>query len=99
MKLSGPAKVLAIVYLILTTISVIAMILQKTFSVFTTLGTLLWLATASLIVYDTHCLTAGNCTTWSIIRTVLYLIIPVITIIVMLFALFQMKPKNEESTQ
>lgn len=35
----------------------------------------------TLIVYDTNCLTAGQCNTWSWIRTALYIILPIISLV------------------
>ena len=94
MSLSGQAKVLAIVYLILTSLSVIAMVIKRTITVMSMIGTLIWLALASLIIYDTHCLTSGKCNTWSIIRTVLYGIIPVIGILALFVDLVNPKQQS-----
>ena len=35
----------------------------------------------TLIVYDTNCLTAGQCNTWSWVRTALYIILPIISLV------------------
>jgi hypothetical protein len=45
----------------------------------------LFLCYILLLVYDTDCLTAGECSIWSWIRTVLYVIFPVLFLIFYLY--------------
>lgn len=40
----------------------------------------LWLMFAAVTIYDTDCLVLGGCGTWSWIRTVLYMLAPIISI-------------------
>jgi hypothetical protein len=40
----------------------------------------LWLAFAAVTIYDTDCLVLGGCGTWSWIRTVLYILAPIISV-------------------
>ena len=95
MNISIQAKILAIIYLIVTSLSVLGALVSRTISWEGTIMTLIWLALAALIVYDTHCLTSGQCNTWSSIRTVIYSIIPVLAIITMLIAVF---PSSQQET-
>ena len=96
MDISIQAKILAIIYLIVTCLSVLGALVSRTISWPGIIMTLIWLALAVLIVYDTHCLTSGKCNTWSSIRTVIYSIIPVLSIITMLVAVFPSSQQDNE---
>ena len=96
MDISIQAKILAIIYLIVTSLSVLGALVSRTVSWQGIIMTLIWLALAALIVYDTHCLTSGNCNSWSSIRTVLYSIMPVLAIVTMLLAMF---PSSQQETE
>lgn len=96
MDISIQAKILAIIYLIVTSLSVLGALVSRTISWHGIIMTLIWLALAALIVYDTHCLTSGKCNTWSSIRTVIYSIIPVLAIITMLMAVFPSSQQENE---
>jgi ABC-type dipeptide/oligopeptide/nickel transport system permease component len=53
----------------------------------------------TLIVYDTNCLTAGQCNTWSWVRTALYIILPIISLVLSTIALFMsFKSTNTEKS-
>lgn len=53
----------------------------------------------TLIVYDTNCLTAGQCNTWSWIRTALYVILPIISLVLSTVALFMsLKSTNPDKS-
>ena len=47
-------------------------------------GCLCTLLTIGIMTFDTDCLTSGSCEIWSWIRTILYIIVPVIAILVLL---------------
>lgn len=96
MDISIQAKILAIIYLIVTSLSVLGALVSRTISWQGIIMTMIWLALAALIVYDTHCLTSGQCSTWSSIRTVIYSIIPVLAIITMLMAVFPSSQQESE---
>lgn len=55
----------------------------------------------TLIVYDTNCLTAGQCNTWSWVRTSLYVILPIISLILATIALATSfkEPRNTQQQQ
>jgi hypothetical protein len=82
--------------LIVTSLSVLGALVSRTISWYGIIMTMIWLSLAALIVYDTHCLTSGNCSTWSSIRTMIYSIIPVLAIITMLIAVF---PPSQQETE
>lgn len=79
--MSPQALVIAIVYALVILLSIIGMIQQKQLGVSAFFGLLLGIAFAWLIVYDTDCLTQGQCTVWSWIRTMLYVLFPVLMLI------------------
>jgi uncharacterized membrane protein len=53
-----------------------------------------WFVFICFLVYDTNCLVVGDCRVWSWVRTLFYLIVPVIVIV--LFFLFNGKAKEKE---
>jgi protein-S-isoprenylcysteine O-methyltransferase Ste14 len=91
MALTTQALVLAIVYVLSVVIGLIMTIKAGAFNAAAFVGVLVTLAFIALLVYDTQCLTVGNCTTWSWVRTVLYVFFPALSLIVGAFALFQGK--------
>ena len=97
MNISIQAKILAIIYLILTSLSVLGALVTHSLRWEGIVMTMIWLALAALIVYDTHCLTSGKCNTWSSIRTVFYSIMPVLAIIVMLIAVFPASASDKDT--
>lgn len=84
---STPAITLLIVYILIIVLSTVTIIINKQFRATTVLGILLSLGFVALIVYDTECLSAGGCTIWSWIRTVLYIIVPSLILIGLAYAL------------
>ena len=94
--LSLPATILACIYAIITILSLGLVIRDKRFTAGYVISSIIWILFAVLIVYDTACLTTGQCTAWSWIRTVLYAILPVIVIIMYMFALASPETKEEE---
>lgn len=85
--LSTPALILLIVYILIIILSIITAILNKKFGGVTIISLILSMGFVALIVYDTECLIAGGCTIWSWIRTVLYIIFPVLFLILLAYAL------------
>lgn len=81
MLMTTPALILAIVLGALLIITNVALIMKKAFSVGTLLTSMIGAAVIALMVYDTDCLTRGSCVGWSWIRTILYSIVPVVTIL------------------
>lgn len=100
--MSPQALVLLVVYIIFFVVGLIMSIKAKTFgmnTVFGLFGSILFLC---LTVYDTNCLTAGNCGVWSWIRTILYVLIPLIALVIMFVSFFKGKDitkKTEEEVK
>jgi hypothetical protein len=92
---SVPATILAIIYVIYTVLNVTLAVRDKKFGIGFVFATALWIAIALLIVYDTACLTSGQCTVWSWVRTVLYAIIPILIIVIFMTALTSPAPAPE----
>jgi len=99
-ELSKQAWTILAVYAICTIVFVISILSTKMFgwgwlaAIFMILFSVGYTA---LITYDTNCLTKGYCGVWSWIRTVLYIIFPVISLITMLIA-FVFSPREKETT-
>jgi len=74
MDLSPQAWIIGIFYLLMMIIIVICSLILGAFSGGTFIAVIIVLLFVALIMYDTNCLTAGNCYAWSWIRTILYLI-------------------------
>lgn len=53
----------------------------------------------ALIVYDTNCLTKGSCNIWSWVRTIMYTILPIIMLVVSLFAFIMSKSAKKDEHQ
>ena len=84
--MSPQAWTIVFVYILLSISTMAIAIKNKTFkpsgsSVFGCLCTLLAIG---IMTFDTDCLTSGSCEIWSWIRTILYIIVPVIAILVLL---------------
>ena len=50
----------------------------------------------ALLIYDTDCLTSGNCNIWSWIRTVLYAILPVLGIVLTIMGYRQLSSQDTQ---
>ncbi len=94
MALSPQAMTIAVVYVILTFVSTGIAITQDGFGVSVVLGFLFSSLFIALVVYDTLCLTQGDCGVWSWIRTALYLIVPTIALIVSIFLFVNRKEQK-----
>lgn len=90
------AFIIAIIYLILIIIGLIASFKNHAY-VSGIISAIFALLFTALLVYDTNCLTSGNCNVWSIVRTVLYLILPIIVLVIMFIGLFQKTPSTSET--
>jgi len=96
------AYILAIVYFILIIVSLIVGLINGTvelaFKLYpfkTLLALVIYIAMLSLIVYDTNCLSTGDCHIWTWVRLVLYSILPILSIIMIFVSLFSDKLSNE----
>lgn len=98
MALSPQANLIAVVYVLSIIIGIGMSFKAGTFGMNSIFGTLVTLALLSLILYDTQCLTQGNCGTWSWIRSVLYVLLPSIGLIMMAVSLFQKKDVQAPTT-
>lgn len=96
MALTTQATVLAVILGLLAIGGLVTSIVQKQFGLDTILGLLITVPILALMVYDTHCLTRGQCEVWSWIRTILYAILPTIAIIFTIVALVKKSKKTEE---
>lgn len=97
-ELSKQAMVVAVVYVLSLLVGLVASISAKKFSFATVLSFLMGLGFAALVTYDTACLTAGNCGTWSWVRTFLYVLFPAIGVVAAIFALFSGKGLKAPAT-
>jgi len=93
------ALTILIVYLLSLIVGLIGSIMSKTFNLFTGIGLFFSLLFVVFLTYDTNCLTEGNCGVWSWIRTVLYILFPVISLILLLVGLVTGKSKKTEDTK
>lgn len=92
--MSAQAWTVAIVYILLCIIGVIAAIKAGKFTASYVIGLLVTLLFIGLLTYDTACLTAGNCGIWSWIRTILYILSPVIAISLFVISFFTEKKSS-----
>lgn len=88
-NLSTQAWTILIVYLLTLLVSIIIAISKGAFNAFTLLGIFLWLLYIGIFTYDTNCLTRGSCDVWSWIRTILHIIIPILSLILLTASLGQ----------
>lgn len=96
MGLSNQAITIGAVYFVLYLLSIIYVVIDKQPLSFPHyLSYFLTLCFTVLLVYDTHCLTSGRCDVWSWIRTTLYCIIPVLVILMVLYAIAVHKKRDE----
>lgn len=97
MQLSPQAWTITIVYGILTIVFIVTLI--KQFSLYTVFAFIIWIVYYGIEVYDTNCLTVGECSVWSWIRTAFNILIPSIIIIIMTIALFTGRFEQEEQEE
>ena len=93
MQLTTQALILAVILGTLLIVSNIILVAHKAFGPDAMLSALIGAAVIALMVYDTDCLTRGQCHGWSWIRTALYSIVPVIAII---HSLWNLKKDKEQ---
>lgn len=99
---SGPAQFLGVVYSIITILLVIGLIIRKSFKWTELISLLFLVGLYLLIIYDTDCLTVGGCTTWSLVRAILYSIIPVIMIVLVFYSYMTQvdnRPKKQKEEE
>lgn len=95
MALTPQAILILIVYVLSLTVGMVASFHAGKFDVKAAIALLTSLGFLILLVYDTQCLTVGSCTTWSWVRSVLYVIVPVISLIMLIVGLYGGKKENE----
>jgi len=96
--LSLPAIITAIVFAVLLIVSLVTNIRFKTFSPMTVVGLFVSILMFALIVYDTNCLTQGNCNVWSWVRTLLYIIGPTAIVVMMIISLAKNKAPEQNNS-
>jgi len=69
---------------------------QKMGNIVLLIVVLLGIPLALLFAYDINCLVVGNCNLWSWIRTVLYLLVVVLSIVVTVLSLVRKDKSNEK---
>jgi hypothetical protein len=106
--LSIQATILAIIYIIVIILMIIAAIMDAvktrkagittpSWVIFTqVIAFFIWIAMIALLIYDTDCLTTGNCNIWSWIRTVLYAILPVLGIVLTIIGFRQISSQDTQ---
>lgn len=87
MPLSSQAKTLSVVYMLLFLLMMGIIVYFGALSFGMILPVLIWIALIALMVYDTNCLTAGECGVWSWIRTIIFTLIPILMIVLIVFVL------------
>jgi hypothetical protein len=99
MELTRQSYLVGIVYVVMIFIGTGITLKASKFTaesvVYAIVGLIISLAYSALIVYDTNCLTIGNCGVWSWVRSIFYVMIPVIIIIMMILSLVKKDDKNE----
>lgn len=55
-----------------------------------------WLISCAVFIYDTYCLVNGDCHTWSWIRTILYIIGPIIFMIIFFVSMAKVNELNNK---
>lgn len=97
--LSTQAIIVAIVYFTLLIIGFIGAIVTKQMSIWSVVGFLISTCLGLLVIYDTNCLTQGGCSIWSTIRTILYVFMPIIILIMFFYTLFRKGPSAAFQSQ
>ncbi len=86
--LTPQALTILIVYVLLS-IVVVALAVKSASSSIGVVGALTWILYVALMV-------RGNCNVWSWVRTVLYILLPVVLLVVLSIALFGSKDKEDK---
>lgn len=90
-KLSPQAITLAVIYSLVLFIMVFITFWFRMFTPMSVLNFFITIMFFVLILYDTNCLTKGECYVWSWIRTILYAITPIVFICYMIWLLTMIK--------
>ncbi len=93
--MSPQALTIVIVYAIIIIIGLVGTIMSKKLNAFSVIGFIMSVGMAALLTYDTNCLSVGNCGIWSWIRTGFYIFMPVVMILLFIFAIFKKEPEAE----
>lgn len=97
MSLTPQAILVLIVYVLSLTVGTVASFNAGKFDAKAAIALLTSVAFLMLIVYDTQCLTMGSCSTWSWVRSIMYVLVPVIGLIVLIVGLFGGKKEKESA--
>ena len=85
MGLSFQAIIIAVIYAILTVVYVLAARPYNTLpKLQIAIGSVVWFIYVFMMIYDTNCLVNGHCVVWAWIRTVVYIILPTVMMILLL---------------
>lgn len=98
MSLTPQAILVLIVYVLSLTVGTVVSFHSGQFDVKAAIALLMSLGFLVLLVYDTQCLTMGSCSTWSWVRSVLYVIVPVVSMIMLIVSAYG-SGKNEKETK
>lgn len=94
MGISVQAWVILVVYAIVTVVAIVAMFMQ--FNIWYLIPFVIWLIHYGIQVYDTNCLTVGNCSVWSWIRTIFNIIGPILLVILVIYSFATKDRSNDE---
>lgn len=94
--MSPQALTIVIVYAIVIITGIVGTIMSKKLNAFSVIGFIMSIGMAALLTYDTNCLSVGNCGIWSWVRTGFYIFIPVVMILLFIFAIFK---KDEPASE
>lgn len=95
--LTPQSILLSIVLGILTLVAAVGTFMNYTEE--SLIGLILWIVVFAAVIYDTECISRGNCGTWSWIRTVIWSIVPIFVIVVLIMAMVKNKRRVEMSSQ
>lgn len=85
LDLSAQAWTFGITNMLVVILAFFVVLFAKRMSAFVFLYFIFVSASVALYVYDTNCLTTGRCNTWSWIRTIANIIVPISVIIIVIF--------------
>ncbi len=75
--------------------AVVALSIKARSAVSGVVGMITWVVYVTLIVYDTNCLVRGGCSIWSWVRTVLYIVMPIVLFTLAAVALYRDGDKGD----
>lgn len=99
MTLTPQAKILAVILVVSQIVTLVSSFVTGEFILFTIMAVTFALLFIALIVYDTNCLVTGGCKTWSWIRTIVYSLLIVWTVVLTLWVLIQSRKLSKQVQQ